>query len=343
MSPGKLRTLTSTCVLLGVLATFALATSAAEARTSLGLTKTLRASTGANSVLIYRIQAKNRGAKAAHAVKVTTAIPAATAFSSASRGCAPSGAHTVTCNLGTIPGHGAVTVTIVLRPTGAAGAPTTSVGGSITAPTIPASALTSFAGATTLTSPDAPAAVVRAPFVLPACTRTITGTETGSIVVAPGETVCIVNATVRGSVIVQGGGGLSISNSEIVGSITAIGATFVSICGPTAGPYVPTSETAVGSISISNTTGPVTIGNKTGCSGNVIGGSLTLRSNRGGTTVFGNSIGSGVSANSNINGLLIGANTIEASLLCRSNVPPPTNGGSPNNVGGAETGQCAGL
>ncbi len=291
-------------------------------------------------MLIYRIQATNRGAKAAHAVKLTSALPSATRFSTASRGCVPSGAHAVTYNLGTIPGHGQVTVTIVLVPT-RAGAPTSSLGGTFTAPTAPS--LSSFAGATTVTASDAPAVVVRAPFLLPACTRTITGTVTGSVVVAPGETVCIVNATVRGSVIVNGGGGLSISNSEIIGSTTARGATFVSICGPTSGPYVPTTETAVGSIAISDTTGPVTIGSPTGCSGNLIGGSLTLRANRGGTTVFGNTIGAGVSATSNINGLLIGANTITASLLCRSNVPPPTNGGAPNNVGGIATGQCAGL
>lgn len=340
MSPGNLRALTSTCVLLGVLGTFALATSAAEARTSLGVTKTLRASSGAKSVLIYRIQATNRGATAARAVKLTTAIPPATRFSSASPGCAPSGAHAVTCSLGTIRAHGKVTVTIVLVPTRAGGAPTTGLGvGTVpSAPTLP-----SFAGLTTLTSPDAPAAVVRAPFVLPACTRTITGTETGTIVVEPGETVCIVNATVRGAVIVDGGGGLSISNSEIIGSVIARGATFVSICGPTAGPYVPTAETVVGSVSISDTTGPVTIGSPAGCAPNVIGGSLTLRANRGGTTVFGNTIGGGTGATSNLNGLLIGANTITASLTCRSNVPPPTNGGTANNVGGVETGQCAGL
>jgi hypothetical protein len=179
----------------------------------------------------------------------------------------------------------------------------------------------------------------------PACTRTITGTVRGAIIVRRGQTVCIVNARVVGSVLVLPGGGLSVTNSTVVGSIFTNGATFVTICGPSTSPYAPAVRTAFGSVSIVGTTGRVTIGGApgSGCAPNQIGGALILRNNRGGTTAFGNTVGGSTSATSNLNGLLIGANSINGSLSCHFNVPPPTNGGVANNVVGAKTGQCAGL
>ncbi|MEA2265071.1 MAG: hypothetical protein QOE27_654 [Solirubrobacteraceae bacterium] len=348
MSLDKLRTLTFSGVLVVVLGATTLAAATADAAASrLSLTRTVRPAT--NGTTILRVQAANRGARAIRSVRVTNALPAGAQLSSASAGCGRTGASAVTCNLGTIAGHSAKAVTIVLRPVGA-GTGLGTIGASSGTPgsgAIPGAGIPSAGGAATLSSPSIAGTVTSSrALALPACTRTITGSFAGTVVVAPGETVCIVNAHVFGGVIVQGGGGLSISNSEIDGSITSNGATFVSICGPTASPYIPTTVTAAGTITIVDTTGPVTIGGPpgSGCSPNQIGGGVTLRSNRGGTTLFGNTIGAGVLARSNINGLLIGGNNIGGNLSCFTNVPPPTNGGVPNTYGlGTGTGQCAGL
>ncbi len=336
MSHGKLRTLASPCVLLGVLATLAIASSA-EAATHLTLSKTLRKAAGGSQALIYTVKASNRGARAARNVRVSNAMPAGTSFVNASRGCSLNAARTtVTCNLGTIPGRGSVVITIVLRPAGSNGPTVTTGAGGL-------GGSTATGGTTTVTSSNAGGATVTTAALAPACTRTITGTVNGAIIVEPGETVCIVDATVRGSVIVHAGGALSVSNSRILGSIISNGALFVSICGSPSSPYTPAFETTAGSINIRNTTGPVVVGAASGCSPNQIGGALSLTSNSGGTTVVGNTVGGGTIARGNLNGLFISGNNINGSLSCFANVPPPTNGGVTNNVVGAKIGQCAGL
>ncbi len=341
MRLGKLRTVTLSCVLMGVLATCAVVAGGADAarrapaRAALRLTTTVRPSTGPNHVTIVRLRAANPTATAKHGVVLTYDVPQGQQVVSAGPGCSVAGSQ-VTCTIGIVRAHSSRFVTIILR--GPAPAP----GGGANTQTAPA---TTAGGSSTLTSAGAAPVVVVAPLALPACTRTFTGTFTGSIVVRPGETVCIVGATIRGSVVVQGGGGLSVVNSTIIGSIYSNGATFVSLCGSPSSPYAPGIETTAGSVTILNTSGPVTVGAPPGggCSPNEIGGTLTLRGNRGGTTAFGNTIGGGLAARSNIRGLLIGANTIDGSLTCGANVPPPTNGGAPNNVVGTKTGQCAAL
>jgi uncharacterized repeat protein (TIGR01451 family) len=345
----KLQALTSPGVALGVLMAFVFAATAADAAGArLSLTKTVRKSSGANQVLIYRLTAKNKASKPARGVRLTNAVPAGTHLVSASRGCSMSGASTMTCNLGTIPGRGSVTVTIVLRPTvGGVTTPGVTTPGSTSSPsvTVPVVRIPTSRDPSTLSAAGSPPVVVTTPSLLPACTRTITGRHLGAVIVHAGETVCFVNANQIGAVIVHAGGGLSVVNSTINGAIDADGATFVSICGSPGSPYLPAGRSVVGSVSIRGTIGPVTIGAPPGggCSPNQIGGALLLTGNRGGTTVFGNTFGGGIDARLNLNGLLIGGNNLRGGLACSLNVPPPTDGGVPNNAVGAKTGQCAAL
>ncbi len=96
-----------------------------------------------------------------------------------------------------------------------------------------------------------------------------------------GSYVRICEATVTGAVIVQDGGRLDVEQSSIGGSISSSHATGVRICD---------SQTS-GGVSVTASTGPVTIGDpSTFCLPNTIGGSLIVQYNTGGTAVSGNHV-----------------------------------------------------
>ncbi|MFJ9521119.1 FG-GAP-like repeat-containing protein [Kitasatospora sp. NPDC101801] len=143
------------------------------------------------------------------------------------------------------------------------------------------------------------------------CARTLTG-QVGSVV-ATGPSTCLLDATAD-AVLVEPGATLFVGHSTL-GSITARGAARLAVC----------DSTLTGSVAAADSAGSVLIGDPAGhgCLGNRITGSVQLSSNQGGSTV--------------------GANTVGGSLHCTGNAPPPGDGGAPNTVGGARTGQCARL
>ncbi|WP_179956994.1 GH92 family glycosyl hydrolase [Amycolatopsis anabasis] len=138
----------------------------------------------------------------------------------------------------------------------------------------------------------------------PACTRTITGEQSGPLVVSQGV-VCLRNAAVHGPVTVAAGASLVAEGGSVSGPVTA---------------------TNAGSVVLNRTevTGPVTI---TGASGPVaieaarIHGPVALTNNR---------------------GPVIAGSTIDGPLSCAGNQPPPVDHTLANSVRGPAAGQCQG-
>jgi YVTN family beta-propeller protein len=110
-------------------------------------------------------------------------------------------------------------------------------------------------------------------------TAAITGSHSGSIIVAPGETLLLRNAQVTGSVIVQQGGALDVENSTMA-ALIANRPAGVRVC----------ASTVRGSLDVSSATGFVLLGDQgdDGCGPNRIGGSLVLTGNTGGLEAIGN-------------------------------------------------------
>jgi hypothetical protein len=170
-----------------------------------------------------------------------------------------------------------------------------------------------------------------------ACTETISGSHSGVINVAGKHKLCMRNVVQNGAVNVAPGGGLSVSGSTITGAVTLkSGYTEFRFCG---------SKTVRGAISATGGKTAVVIGGTgTSCLVNTIGGAVTLNANKLGATLTGNAISGAVTASANLGGTTISANKIGGALTCTSNVPPPSNGGVSNTVGGGRSGQtCAVL
>jgi hypothetical protein len=178
--------------------------------------------------------------------------------------------------------------------------------------------------------------------VVNACTQTVSGTV-NSVSTGPGGT-CVSNATVNGSVTVNPGTNAIIQNSSIGGSINASNPAGLTLCGSRVG----------SAVNVSGSTGFVLIGDPgdDACTGNTIGGSVTLSRNTAGLEVSQNPrIGGSLtlSSNSGSGPFLpddanpeVEANTISGNLPCFGN-SAVTNHGQPNHVSGSRTGQCAGL
>jgi hypothetical protein len=134
-----------------------------------------------------------------------------------------------------------------------------------------------------------------------------------------------------------------LTNEHITGNLNANGAASVAICGSTIG----------GSVNISNTTGPVLVGDggddgSPGCAGNTVGNGVTLNNNTANTELGGNQVNANVRFTNNTGPLTsiedgpeIEANHVGGTLICTGNTPAPGNDNLPNTVGGARSGQCA--
>jgi hypothetical protein len=142
---------------------------------------------------------------------------------------------------------------------------------------------------------------------------------------------------VTGSIYISPGARVYLADSHVYGNITSNGAGTVVICGTQGN----------GRLTISNTSGPVIVGdtNTRNCGPNKFYGAVTLNGNDGGLTILGNRFPS-LDANNNTAppgaANLIGQNVITGRLSCFGNSPPPTNGGQLNQAG-SRYGQCVGL
>jgi len=176
------------------------------------------------------------------------------------------------------------------------------------------------------------------------CTRTVTGTVVANINVLSGTT-CLKDLTMQGSVTVAPGAALSVINATIGGgSIWTFAASAITICDSRIG----------GSVNVLSSTGYVLIGDggdgpapPNNCSGNIFGGTVTLLANTGGLEVGGNTLGSALFVVANTGslpiedkGTEIEGNTINGNLICLGNAPAPTNDTILNKVLGSRAGQC---
>ena len=177
--------------------------------------------------------------------------------------------------------------------------------------------------------------------VLPACTTTVSGASRS--VNASRGTWCIKNADVSGNVTVRSGTAVIISDSTISGTVRATTPAGFFMCG----------TTTRSSVSVSRSTGFVLIGDPTDdlCPGNSIGGTLTVRNAKAGVEISNNSrIGGALSLRGNSGAgpfpddaiPEVEANSIAGAASCTRN-SGVTNDGQPNTVGGARSGQCAGI
>jgi hypothetical protein len=173
------------------------------------------------------------------------------------------------------------------------------------------------------------------------CTQRIVGAHSGVINVAANQKLCLVLAVQDGAVNVAPGGALSVSNSTITGAVTLkAGYTTLDFCA---------SRTVRGAISATGARGAVLIGGSgllgsLACPANTIDGAVTLDANLAGVTLARNNISGAVTASANLGGTTISGNQIGGALTCTTNVPPPTNAGVHNTVGGGRSGQtCATL
>ena len=112
-------------------------------------------------------------------------------------------------------------------------------------------------------------------------TKTITGSSSGALTVASGQSV-LITGSVSGSITVNSGGALEVDNGTVSGSVTATGAVGFTFCG----------ATLSGALSVSKSTGYVLIGggSGTGCTKSTISGSVTLSGNTAGVQVATNTI-----------------------------------------------------
>jgi hypothetical protein len=176
----------------------------------------------------------------------------------------------------------------------------------------------------------------------------IVTTINGGLIVHSGQSICIKSpGGVNGGVTVQSGGALFLNGAFINGAIVSTGATGLRFCG----------STINGNLSVLSSTGFVMIGDggddgPPGCAGNTINvGTVTLSNNTGGFE-FGANHASGtvtLSGNTGTGPTVedaapeVEGNNISGGLNCASsNNPAVSDGGQPNTVTGAKSGQCSG-
>ncbi len=137
----------------------------------------------------------------------------------------------------------------------------------------------------------------------------ITGAYNSSLTVAKGQVVCIgAGGKVKGSVSVASGGALYVNGGSITGSVSSAGALAITFCGATFG----------GSVSVSNNSGPVTLGGS-GCAGNTIGGSVSITSSSGVVSLQNNHITGSLLVSTNSGGVGVTGNTITGSASLTNN------------------------
>ena len=235
---------------------------------------------------------------------------------------------------------------------------------SITATAPPGLARTVDVTVTTLGSTSMGSAASEYTYLAPACTTTITGTNSTPLTITSGLT-CLVNATQNGQITVAPGAGLTVTNSTVHGTVTATDPSEVIYCG----------STEVGALSVAGATGVVSLGGDltdgTPCIGNTItgdvtitgatslvqltglhqNGTLTLDNNTAGIDMGVNRINGPVFVDNNTTSpttapavIALAGNTITGSLSCSGNKPAPTDeGGNFNHVSGTASGQCAAI
>jgi hypothetical protein len=162
------------------------------------------------------------------------------------------------------------------------------------------------------------------------CRTTITGSVASPLTVK--RSTCIQpGARIEGPITVKPGAALAVDDARIDGPITANGAKAILVCAARVG----------GGLTIKGTQRFLVIGDEaSGCDGNRINGPVSLAKNAGPVALEHNRIGGWTSVSDGLGESLIADNEIFGWFSCRRNSPPPSNGGSSNEVSGYREGQC---
>jgi hypothetical protein len=150
-------------------------------------------------------------------------------------------------------------------------------------------------------------------------TTVVSGKVRHKLVVKSGEAVEVTSTATTGKIEVQPGGSLDVEGASTK-AINATGAGVIRICGA-----------KVGSLKITGSTGPVTIGDSEGCAANSASGA-TLKGNTGGVTVIGNTFKGAVKVTGNSGGVTVTNNTVSKGLTVTGNTGTVVD--QPNTVGG---------
>jgi hypothetical protein len=157
-------------------------------------------------------------------------------------------------------------------------------------------------------------------------TRVISGKERHKIVVKSGEAVEVTSTATTATIEVQPGGSLDVEGASTK-AIKASGASVIRICGA-----------KVGTLNISGSTGPVTIGDGAGCAGNSGSAGAILSSNTGGVSIVANTFKGSVKVTGNSGGVTVTNNTVGKNLTVSGNTGSVVD--TPNTVGGKTKAQA---
>jgi hypothetical protein len=128
----------------------------------------------------------------------------------------------------------------------------------------------------------------------------ITSNTSGSLTVGAGQAYCVqTGGTVNGSLTVQAGGSLWLNGGRLKGGLISSGAKVISLCG---------LSIATGGLTISGSTGPVSVGG-TACASNKIVGSVSITKNTGGVIYVRNAVNGSVTITGNSGGFTYNSDT----------------------------------
>ncbi|MGO1740005.1 MAG: sialidase family protein, partial [Actinomycetaceae bacterium] len=166
----------------------------------------------------------------------------------------------------------------------------------------------------------------------PDCEQTISGAHDGAVTAGAGG-LCLVDAEVDGDVTVADGGRLVVQDSVVTGDVSTDGASGVAICG----------TEVTGAVSLVGTSGFASVGDTTsGCASSTIDGSLTVSGTTGPVSLDRSTVTEDVTlvGNTSAEETVLAGITVDGNLDCTDNTAVPTAGGVPATVGGLSMGQC---
>jgi hypothetical protein len=144
-------------------------------------------------------------------------------------------------------------------------------------------------------------------------TKTVTGTQSGAITIRAGQALYIpTGATVKGPITIAAGGALDIEGGSVIGSISTTshgGPSSVRLCG----------AHVKGALTISGATGPVVIGEVSGCAGDTLVGPVSITANTGGVSVVGATVTGPVTVTGNRGGIVYQNNTVSGPVTAFAN------------------------
>ncbi|TDD68095.1 peptidase M64 [Jiangella aurantiaca] len=155
------------------------------------------------------------------------------------------------------------------------------------------------------------------------CTRTVTGTHAGSLLVTSGVT-CVDAARVDGTVTVRSGASLVVKDSTVAGSLLADGAGEIQVLG----------STVAGQVRVSGTVTGVT------AAGSTFRGSVALNGNG---RVPGNASEQRYTQYGEAYGPILAGNAFAGRLSCSGSSAPVRDFGAANELHGVATGECSAL